>query len=397
MNNMDQFKLKKIKITKTEKIIIVILTIMVSVVYFIVPVNLKDKEVEYKTHNIKNVLQKFIFDGQEQVKTVFENTYANVVYLNKGIVESHFINLETEKEIEFNDFIKDDKEDNFFNKIRELLLLKYPQKIVNILVNEAKKTYVFHEYYLSIEYDIANLLDTSRLFNLKVYYNEIVDYLEFKPIVSEESEVETGFSYDPSKVSVAFSFDDGPNGNKTQRLIDALEDYKMSATFFFVANKMDNDKITVKKVYDSHSEIGYHSYRHEYFTKQSTEEIKAEFAKSDSILNQITGGHFKLSRPPYGAYNKNVLNAIDNAFIRWNLDTNDWQFKDPEYIRKYVLDNLSDNSIILFHDSYNTSVEAAITLMETLYLMDVQVLSVSELAKLRNIELSNHEVYYDFK
>ena len=116
-----------------------------------------------------------------------------------------------------------------------------------------------------------------------------------------------------------------------------------------------------------------------------------------NIFNDITGGNFKLTRPPYGSYTKTTLNAIDNAFIRWNLDTNDWKYKDPEYIKNYVLENISNNSIILFHDSYDTTVEAIYDLIPILYLKDIQVMSVTNLANLRGMTLENHVVYYDFK
>lgn len=394
---MDQFKLKKLKITKTEKIVLTLLTLAISFIYFIVPVDLSDKKVLNEVKDVKAIINNFNFPGEMKTKNVFNEEYANIVYLNDGNLDSHFVNLETETEISVLDFIKDDQEIFFYEKLKELLLLKYPSKIVDILISEAKQTFIFEQYYLTIYYDVTNLLNTKREFNIKVYYNEISEFLEFKPEISNNSQREDGFVYDPNKISVSFTFDDGPNGKKTQTLIDVLEDYKMSATFFMVANKLENDVATVKKVYDSHSEVGYHSYRHEYFTRQSSEKIKEEFAKSDAMLYQITGGHFKLTRPPYGAYNKTTLESIDNAFIRWNLDTNDWQYKDVEYIKKYVLDNISNNSIILFHDTYKTSIEAAISLIETLYLMDVQVLSVTELANLRNIELLSHEVYYDFK
>ena len=394
---MDKFKLKIIKITKVEKILLSILTLAIGFVYFIIPVSLSDKTVNSEIKDVNKVISSFNFIGEKKKLIVFEDTYANAIYENEGNIESHYINLKEEKEISLLDFIKDNQEFLFNQKIYELLLLKYPSKIVDILINQAKQTFVFEEDYLNVIYDVTNILDTKRNFNIKIYYNEIKDYLEFIPKIIQEYENETGFDYNPEKISVSFTFDDGPNGKKTQKLIAALEDYKMSATFFMVAYKLEYDSETVQKVYNSHSEVGYHSFYHEYFTRQSTNKVKEEFTKANNILNSITGGSFELTRPPYGDYNKTILQALDNVFVRWNIDTNDWRYKDAEYIKKHVLENISNNSIILFHDTYDTSIEAAISLMETLYLMDVQVLSVTELAKLRGIELQNHEVYYDFK
>lgn len=394
---MDRFKLKKIKGTKFEKLCISILLLITIASVAIYPLEGPDTNIKFQTHDADEIINSLSFAGVVQSKMVFSDTYANVVCNNDGKIESHFVNLIDQKVVNLNDFIKDEFEPAFYEKERELLLLKYPRKIVDILVQNTVKTHMFNSGYLMITYDTTGIIETARRFNLKIDYHEIKDYLEFVPVIENDPFRESGFEYDVGKTSVAFTFDDGPNGKKTQKLIDVLEDYKMSATFFMVANKLNNDSITVKKVYGSHSEVGYHSFHHEYFTRQSQKEIQTEFAKADETLFQITGGHFKLTRPPYGAYNKNTLQSIDNAFIRWNLDTNDWRYRDVEYIKKYVLDNLSDNSIILFHDTYDTSIEAATSLMEILYLMDVQVLSVSELAKLKGVTLENHEVYYDFK
>ena len=393
---MDQFKLKKIKATKYEKIVVSFLIMAICFLYLIYPVNMAKDDIKKDRNNIDDVLQSIGFKGTLQKKVVFDDIYVNAIYLNKGKTESHLVNADQEKEVGIDGFIKDSKEKDFSAKEKELLFLKYPSKVASLLM-KSKKTYLFEEGYLRISYDIKDKLETVRKFTLQIDYNDISEFLEFIPPSKEEAIRETGFIYDPSKISVSFTFDDGPNGKKTQELIDALEDYKMSATFFMVANKLSADSETVKKVYNSHSEIGYHSLYHESLPNQTTSIIQDEFIKASSLLYNITGSYFKMTRPPYGAFNQRILDATENVFVMWNLDTNDWRYKDPEYIKKYVLDNLVDGSIILFHDSYQTSVDAAKELMETLYLMDVQVLSVSELAKLKGVELQNHEVYYDFR
>ncbi|MBE6155695.1 MAG: hypothetical protein E7164_02955 [Firmicutes bacterium] len=397
-NNDNHFKLKLIKATEVEKIIVFLLVIAVSILYLMYPISLsKDSEFNEKV-NINDVISQFAFAGELQKQTIFAGEFGNIVYLNEGNIESHFISISQKKEITINELIKDECEKDFLEKERELLLLKYPQKYVELLLSAAEKIYVFQDDYLEVNYNVIHLINTKRTFNLKMYYKEIADYLEFSIHINPEVQNENGFIYDPNKVSISFTFDDGPNGKRTQALIAALEDYKMTATFFMVGNKLYNDANTVKIVYDSHSEVGYHSYKHAYFTMQSEAVIKEEFAISNQILSEITGGgQLKLTRPPYGAYDKKTLNAIDNVFVRWDLDTNDWRYRDVQYIIDYVLNNYSDGSIVLFHDTYQTSIDAAVALIDTLYLLDVQVLSITDLANLKGINLQLHEMYYDFK
>ncbi|NMA50327.1 MAG: polysaccharide deacetylase family protein [Mollicutes bacterium] len=202
--------------------------------------------------------------------------------------------------------------------------------------------------------------------------------------------------YFANKVSVAFTFDDGPNKERTIKLVDALEERGMSATFFMIANKMNYDKETVKYVYSSSSEIGYHSLFHKEMHKQSVATIKKEFQISNDIFFSITGDYFKYTRPPYGSYSSAVIKSLETPFFTWDLDTLDWKNKSVERIINYVINNYKDGSIILFHDSYDTTVEAAITLMDLLLEKDVQVMSITELANIKNITLENYKVYRSF-
>ena len=155
----------------------------------------------------------------------------------------------------------------------------------------------------------------------------------------------------------------------------------MSATFFMLGNKILNDEETVKKVTNSHSEVGYHSFNHTSFIKQKISEVKNEYQTSDEIFYNLTSHYFKYTRPPYGSYNQKVLESIDTPFVRWDIDTNDWRYHDAEYITKYVLENYSNGDIILFHDSYDTTVKAINKLVPILYNLDVQVLSITEYTK----------------
>ncbi len=197
-----------------------------------------------------------------------------------------------------------------------------------------------------------------------------------------------------NKSSVAFTFDDGPNGKKTRKLIDALEQRGMSATFFLVGIKISGDEETVKYIHNSSSEIGYHSWAHKRMDLQSDKVINDEFKLSNEILYNLTGTYFKYTRPPYGSYSSHVINSLSTPFFRWDLDTLDWKDPNEERIIKYVLDNYKDGSIILFHDTYDTTVDIAIKLMDIFKEKDVQVMSLTELGIIKNVEYKNHEVYY---
>ena len=299
--------------------------------------------------------------------------------------EIYLVNLNS-REIVDKDILIEDKE-HFELVINHLLHQKYNLSKADEL---ALKThiYMFKEHELVVYFEEYNSED-----NLIVNYNEVKDFLSFSPSLNLNYEIEDNYKLDPNKITIALTFDDGPNGNRTLQLIDFLEKNECSATFFIQANRINNGKTAVLRVYNSHSELGYHSYAHAYFTKQDVETIKNEFKVSDNSLYEVTGSHFKLTRPPYGSFNDDTLGAIDTPFILWNLDTNDWKYRDANNAKEYVMKNYKDGAIILFHDSYNSSVEAIKMIIPLLKEKGVQITSVSRLAKLKGIDLQNNTVY----
>lgn len=396
---MKKFKQIKIPFHLYTKTLGLILLIVGIILLLSVPMKTIDNQTTYvyeKIINEEEILNSFSFKGTMLQKYNFDNKYITSIYVDNNKKYQHIIDINNNKEVKFEELIAKEKYNDFNKKINELLLLKYPSKVVEKL-EKSKKEYQFGENELLITFEKPEDLKIKKKLELNVNYNEIAEYFNFKFNLSDEYQNENGFNYDPNIVSIAFTFDDGPNKEKTRKLIKVLEDYKMSATFFMVANKLENDKETVKAVYNSHSEIGYHSYAHSDFTKQTKEQIQNEYKLSNELLNGIVNINFTITRPPYGAYNEEVLTYLDTPFIRWDLDTNDWKYRDVEYIVNYVKDNYKDGSIILFHDSYDTSIDAAIQLIEYFYMNNIQVMSVSELAKLKNINLNNNTMYYDFK
>ena len=388
-NKNNKYQLRK------NKLIILILIILIMIIYLVYPKNLSDIIVFNKPNEITT-----IFDIKEDnivSKTTMDNKYVFIVINENNKVVSKILDYKTNKELTFDDIIKKNKIGDVNKKISELLYYKYPTAVASLLDNYAQKDYLFYDSYILIKYNLSQeILETNRCFDLKVYYYEIKDYLNFEvPIYSYKNE--DGFDYDENKITIVFSFDDGPNGKKTQNILNTLEDYKMSATFFMLGNKLLNDEETVKKVANSHSEVGYHSFNHTSFIKQKLSEVKNEYQTSNEIFYSLTSHYFKYTRPPYGSYNQKVLESIDTPFVRWDIDTNDWRYHDAEYITKYVLENYSNGDIILFHDSYDTTVKAINKLVPILYNLDVQVLSITEYTKLKNINLENHKMYFDFK
>ena len=300
----------------------------------------------------------------------------------------NFIDTKNDEIGDINSFIKD--KEHLDLVIDRLIHQKYNMTKADEL-RKKERLYTFKEHELLINFDEYNSED-----NLNVDYNLIKDYLLFNPVYNESYEIEDCYELDPNKITVALTFDDGPAGNKTVDLINFLEKNNVSATFFMKGKTLTWGKTAVLRVNNSHSEIGYHSYNHEYFTKQKVETIKEEYEISSSTLFDLTANTYAAVRPPYGSYNDDVREAIDLPFVTWNLDTNDWKYRDAENAKDYVLTHYKDGGIILMHDIHASSVEGVKLFIPLLKEKGVQITSVSRLAKLKGIKLENHEVYKSF-
>lgn len=363
--------------------------------YFYEEVFSESKEAEVKVEELieKNKDMELIVNKNYDQKFIY------LAFQKETKFVSYILNPKNGKEVDFDSCLKDGKKEEFLEKVTELLHLKYPSFLVEILLDEkTTKNYQILENELIIHYDVsATLTEAKEEFYLRVNYNEIKDYLDFTFLLDSTYENENGYHYDKNKKAIAFTFDDGPNGARTNKIVEALEQNKAHATFFMVGNRMQAGETVIRNVLAKGNEIGSHSYAHKNMKRQTIEDIIASEEQTNSIYRSITGQDLIYMRPPYGSINKDVKESLNTIFVNWNLDTEDWLHRDKNYIIDYVMHNVSDGDIVLMHDSYDSTVEAVLELLPKLYLEGYQVVSVSELAHLKGVSLENHQLYRSLK
>lgn len=326
-----------------------------------------------------------------------KNEVTSILINNGDKYESHLFNYETGEEIVIDDLLKSGTTTSFWNKITELVYLKYPKFIADVIsLNDKENVYFLKDnelviYYYGYEIDPMPQEELS----LRVNFNEIKDYLNISVDFDSAYENEDGSVINTNKKLIAITFDDGP-GIYTDRLVSILNDNKVNATFFMLGSNLEKYCDTVLNVFNSGNEIAYHSYAHKNFLRQSIDEIQDEFSKSNEILKSITGTTFSLVRPPYGSIDSDVKNALDASFILWSVDTEDWRYKDTDYLLNYTLENIGEGDIVLFHDIHKTSVDVIEILLPYLYVQGYQVVTVSELASYFNVALESHTSYRNF-
>lgn len=325
----------------------------------------------------------------------FNQKFIYLAFKKDEEITSFLIDTKTFKNEDITSYVKPEKQSEFKNKINYLLYLKYPKYIADELSKEeTNKSYEILKNELVIHYECNNIdnLPDEDLF-LRVNYNEIKDCLLFTVSLSGEYTNENGYLYNPNKKAIAFTFDDGPNGAKTNKIVSLLEENKAHATFFMVGNRMASGKETILNVLNKGNEIGSHSYSHKNMKRMKLNDVLDGEKETEKIYNEITNEHLKYTRPPYGNITNKIKNELDTIFVNWSMDTEDWLHRNKDYVVNYVLEHVKDGDIILMHDLYDSTVEAVEELLPKLYKEGYQVVSISELAKLKGIELEEHNVY----
>lgn len=373
--------------------------IVINIVYFSKNFDLSNMSKRLSDSNGSEITFATLKNSNSIIKENKLHDFTAFIVMKNNDYKTYLVSNKTGKEISFDSIIKSDKLNLFWNKVYELLELKYPEFIINGIKSGKGNIYYdiknnemiiyFKNYVFNPEY--------NDLISIRVNYNEVKDYLDFTYELDHEYINENGYDYDKNKKTIAFTFDDGPSGEYTIDIVNELLKNKARATFFMVGSKMHTYEKSLLYAYQNKMEIGSHTYNHINLKKAKETLAKEELEKTDILYNEITGSNIKLLRPPYGAYNDKTLKNYDYAFVTWNIDTNDWRYRNSKYIEEHILSHVTDGSVILMHDSYKTTVEAVRNVLPKLYALNYQVVSVSDLAAIKGYTLENHKVYSYFK
>lgn len=203
------------------------------------------------------------------------------------------------------------------------------------------------------------------------------------------------WTIDPDKKMIALTFDDGP-GPYTQDIVNQLDAYNATATFYVVGNRVASYKSPLKSAYKHGNEIGNHSWSHPMLTSLGYSGIQSEINRTDNAVKNVIGVKTKTMRPPGGAYNDTVKSAVGKPLIYWSIDTLDWKTRSKSATINSVMNNASDGEIVLMHDIHYPTMQAAMEIIPKLKSKGYQMVTVSELAKYRNNGMKKGVVYFEF-
>ena len=181
---------------------------------------------------------------------------------------------------------------------------------------------------------------------------------------------------------VALTFDDGPCRSVTTRILDALAKHDARATFFVLGHKIPIMPDLIQRMHYEGHRIGNHSYNHRQFTAISKSALEFQILETNRLIQEITNSPVTLLRPPYGAHDTrtaNIARDLDMSIITWDIDPRDWVNFNPQSVADHIIERAQDGSIILLHDVYESTADAAIIVLETLSARGFVFVTVDEL------------------
>ena len=178
---------------------------------------------------------------------------------------------------------------------------------------------------------------------------------------------------------IALTFDDGPHPRYTEQLLDGLKERNVVATFFVTGENAQNYPNIIRREQEEGHLIGNHTYSHIQLTSGNRETFREELVKTNEILENITGEKVSFVRPPYGSWDKGFEQELNMFPVLWTIDPLDWCSHNAECIAAKVVEKAGDGDIILMHDYYDTSVTAALEVVDVLQKRGFQFVTVEEI------------------
>lgn len=178
---------------------------------------------------------------------------------------------------------------------------------------------------------------------------------------------------------IALTFDDGPHPQFTEPLLDGLKERGIQATFFVTGEHAKLHPDIIERMKKEGHVIGNHTYSHMQLTQGNRERFKEELMKTNEILAEITGEEVIFVRPPYGTWDKSFETELNMIPVMWNVDPLDWCSNDASAVVSRVIKEAEENAIILMHDYYESSVAAALQIVDELQKKGYLFVTVEEI------------------
>ncbi|HUZ12626.1 MAG TPA: glycosyltransferase [Caulobacteraceae bacterium] len=216
----------------------------------------------------------------------------------------------------------------------------------------------------------------------------------------------TRYGWHPGEV--ALTFDDGPDGRWTPKILDILKAKGVHATFFDIGENMQVRPDLVLREVREGNIVGSHTWTHPNIGETSIPQTDLELNTTQRLFEVLTGRSMRLFRPPYfGDAEPSTPNEVDPLVIAQKLgylivglriDPDDWKrmpggapyygsMPPPALIVQRVMKRVADandpGQVVLMHDGggdRSQTVKALPVLIDALRAKGYKLVTVDQLA-----------------
>ncbi|VXD24240.1 conserved hypothetical protein [Planktothrix serta PCC 8927] len=173
-----------------------------------------------------------------------------------------------------------------------------------------------------------------------------------------------------SQPEIALTFDDGPHPEYTLELLKVLDQFQITASFFWLGQWVEQYPEIAQAVYQRGHWIGLHGYQHQSFPFLSEIELKQSLEKTQTAIFKACHLEPELIldvRPPNGFFlpqTLELLTAWGYRPVMWSVVPEDWLHPGVNVVTQRVIKQTQNGSIIVLHDGYFGGKDVAKTVQE---------------------------------
>lgn len=198
---------------------------------------------------------------------------------------------------------------------------------------------------------------------------------------------------EPQPKLLALTFDDGPRRATTSKLLEGLDQRGVQATFFLIGKQIEGNEDLIRQMAEGGHQIGIHTFDHVELRDLSPADIHRQLDPTREALRAILGDREFLLRPPYGFVDDALLQQADSPIILWSVDPEDWHDRDVQREVAHIVSHVQDGDIILMHDIFFESVDAALQVVDQLHQAGYAFVTVDDLLLSRGITPEKSQIY----
>ncbi|HEY1416155.1 MAG TPA: glycosyltransferase [Caulobacteraceae bacterium] len=202
---------------------------------------------------------------------------------------------------------------------------------------------------------------------------------------------------------VALTFDDGPDGRWTPKILDILKEKQAVATFFVIGQNMQAKPKLVQREVAEGMMVGNHTWTHPNIADTPLAQTDLEINTTQRLFAVLTGRSMRFFRPPYfGDAEPStpaevepllVAQRLGYLIVGLRIDPDDWKKLPADEVIQKTMSRLADTGptagqVVLLHDAggdRSQTVKALPGLIDAIRARGLKLVTIDQLAGMSRV------------